>query len=323
VRARDRTVTAFAPASISNVGAGFDAFGCAITGAGDTVHARLTSQPGVVVASSGHPSIPTEASRNTAGIAARETLRRAGANDAGVELRVEKGLPLSGGQGGSAASAAAAAVAVNALLESLPRTQRGAALGAHDLLEACLTAEEAVAGRHADNVAPALLGGFVIVRAIDPTDIVALPTPDDLRIVIAHPAYEMRTAEARSVLPAQVTRAVAVAQAANAAATVAALAAGDYDLLRRSLVDLIAEPVRAPLLPGFREARDAALDAGAYGSSISGSGPTVFALARGDAAGTTIAGAMRRAYEAAGIRCAVRVSRVDHEGARVVAGGAA
>ena len=309
--ARDRMVTAFAPASISNVGAGFDAFGCALAGAGDTVHARLTSQPGVVVASSGHPSISTETARNTAGIAARETLRRAGARGVGVELRVEKGLPISGGQGGSAASAAAAAVAVDALLD--------AALEPYDLLEACLTAEEAVAGRHADNAAPALLGGFVIVRAIDPADIVRLPTPDDLRIVIAHPAYEMRTAEARSVLPAQVTRAVAVAQAANAAATVAALAAADYDLLRRSLVDLIAEPVRAPLLPGFREARDAALDAGAAGSSISGSGPTVFALARGDASGTTVAAAMYAAYEKLGIECAVRVARVDREGARVIA----
>jgi homoserine kinase len=132
----------------------------------------------------------------------------------------------------------------------------------------------------------------------------------------------MRTAEARSVLPAQVTRAVAVAQAANAAATVAALAAGDYDLLRRSLVDLIAEPVRAPLLPGFREARDAALAAGAHGSSISGSGPTVFALARGDAAGATIAAAMYRAYVDLGIACEVRVARVDREGARVISGGA-
>lgn len=306
-----RSVTAFAPASISNVGAGFDAFGCALTGAGDSVHARLVERPGIVVASSGHPSIPTETARNTAGIAAHETLRRAGASDVGVELRVEKGLPISGGQGGSAASAAAAAVAVDALLD--------AALGAHDLLEACLTAEEAVAGRHADNVAPSLLGGFVIVRAIDPADIVSIPTPDDLRIVIAHPAYEMRTAEARSVLPQQVTRAVAVAQAANAAATVAALAAGDYGLLRRSLVDLIAEPVRAPLLPGFREARQAALGAGAAGSSISGSGPTVFALASGEEAGAAIAAAMYGAYEKLGIECAVRVARVDREGARVVA----
>ena len=302
--------TAFAPASVANLGPGLDVLGLAVTGAGDRVRASRVAERGVVISDAGHEAIPTDADRNTVGIAAREVLRRAGAERVGVRLRVIKGLPLSGGQGGSAASAAAAAAAVNALL--------GSPLGPTELLAARLTAGEAVAGRHADNVAPALLGGLVLVRSLDPLDVVPLPTPDDLRVVVAHPAYEMRTADARAVLPASVDRATALAQLANVAALVGALATANYPLLRRAVEDRIAEPVRAPLLPGFREAKAAALEAGAFGSSISGSGPTAFALARGDHAAHEIAGAMSRAYVALGIACSVRVARVDHEGARVV-----
>ncbi len=161
----------------------------------------------------------------------------------GLVIDVVKGLPLSGGQGGSAASAAAAAVAVNALLGSpLPKA---------DLLGACLAAEEAVAGRHADNVAAALFGGVILVRSLDPLDVVALPYPDDLLVVLVAPEQRLRTEEARAALPATVERGLALAQAAQVGAIVAALASRNYSLLSRSVVDRIAEPARAPLLPGF------------------------------------------------------------------------
>jgi homoserine kinase len=228
----------------------------------------------------------------------------------GIALSILKGLPLSGGQGGSAASAVAGAVAVNALL--------GAPLGAAALIDACLAAEEAVAGRHADNIAPALLGGVVLIRSMEPLDLVRLPVPDDLHVVLVRPDQRMRTAEGRAVLPAQVSRAVALHQAAQVGALVAALASGDYALLGRAIDDRIAEPARARLFPGFVEAKAAALAAGALGSSISGSGPTVFALARGRDSADRVAAAMHDAYTGMSQTADVLVGKVDRTGARIV-----
>ena len=305
-------VTAFAPGSIGNVGPGLDILGLAVAGDGDVVRAEWLSEPGLRILDPGHPELPREAERHTSGLAALGVVRRAGevaAGGKGIGLSVRKGLPLSGGQGGSAASAVAGAVAVNALL--------GEPLGHLELIEACLDAEEAVAGRHADNIAPSLLGGLVLIRSIDPLDVVRLPVPADLHVVLAKPEQRMRTAEARAVLPRDVSRAVALHQAAHVAAIVAAFALEDYELLARSVDDRIAEPVRAGLLPGFAEAKAAALAAGALGSSISGSGPTVFALARGRESAERVARAMAEAYRAGGASCSVRVSPVDRDGARV------
>jgi homoserine kinase len=208
----------------------------------------------------------------------------------------------------------AGAVAVNALL--------GNPLSREGLLEACLAAEEAVAGRHLDNIAPALLGGIVLIRSMDPIDVIQLPVPADLVIVLVRPDQEMRTSEARSVLPRDIARTVALHQAAQVAAMVAALATGDYALLGRSVDDRIAEPARARLLPGFVEAKAAALAAGAFGSSISGSGPTTFALARGEAHAERIATAMVEAYARRGQRSEARIGKVDRDGARVLSPGA-
>ena len=309
-------VTAFAPGSIGNVGPGLDIMGLAVAGDGDSVRAEWLDGPGLRVLDAGHPELPAEAGRHTSGLAARAVLARAGADAArgrGIGLSVKKGLPLSGGQGGSAASAVAGAVAVNALL--------GQPLGARELIEACLDAEEAVAGRHADNIAPSLLGGIVLIRSMDPLDVVSLPVPADLHVVLARPDQRMRTADARAVLPRDVPRAVALHQAAQVGAMVAALATGDYDLLARSVDDRIAEPVRAGLLPGFAEAKAAALAAGALGSSISGSGPTAFALARGRDSAERIAAAMEQAYRARGGGCSVRVGPVDRSGATITREG--
>jgi homoserine kinase len=305
-------VTAFAPGSIGNVGPGLDILGLAVAGDGDAVRAEWLDVPGLTMLDAGHPELPSEAERHTSGLAAGAVLRRVGeaaTRGRGIGLSVRKGLPLSGGQGGSAASAVAGAVAVNALL--------GEPLGSLELIEACLDAEEAVAGRHADNIAPSLLGGLVLIRSLDPLDVVRLPVPAELHVVLAKPAQRMRTAEARAVLPTEVTRAVALHQAAHVAAMVAAFALEDYALLSRSVDDRIAEPARAGLLPGFVEAKAAALAAGALGSSISGSGPTAFALARGRESAERVAAAMEAAYRASAGGCAVRVVPVDRDGARV------
>ena len=308
-------VTAFAPASVGNVGPGLDIVGLAVEGPGDEVRAEWIEGSGVRILDPGHAELPREAERHASGLAALAVLRRAGvtSGERGIGLRVRKGLPLSGGQGGSAASAVAGAVATNALL--------GSPLGRWALIEACLDAEEAVAGRHADNVAPALLGGIVLLRAVDPLDLVQLPVPPDLFVVLVRPDQRMRTADARAVLPREVPRAVALHQAAQVGAMVAALATGDYELLGRAIDDRIAEPARAGLLPGFAEAKAAALEAGALGSSISGSGPTAFALARGRERAERVAAAMVASHAAGGRRAESVVGAVDRRGARLTGDG--
>ncbi len=305
-------VTAFAPGSIGNVGPGLDILGLAVSGDGDAVRAEWLDRPGIHILDPGHPELPREAERHTSGLAGLTVLARAGegiTGGRGIGLSVTKGLPLSGGQGGSAASAVAGAVAVNALL--------GEPLRPMELIEACLDAEEAVAGRHADNIAPSLLGGMILIRSMTPLDVIRIPVPAEIFVVLARPEQRMRTADARAVLPRDVSREVALHQAAHVAAMVAAMALDDYDLLARAVDDRIAEPARAGLLPGFAEAKAAALAAGALGSSISGSGPTVFALARGRPSADRIAAAMAAAYAERGIGCQVRVGPVDREGATV------
>src|SRR3954463_1922482 len=213
------TIRAFAPGSIGNIGPGLDILGCAVSGPGDAVTATLIEKPGVRLEEPGHRDLPRDATRHTSAIAATEVLRRAGKTDVGVAIRLDKGLPLAGGQGGSAASAIAGAVAVNALL--------GAPLEWPDLLRAALVAEERVAGRHLDNLAPCLLGGIVLVRSVEPPDVDRLPTPKTLRVVIVHPDMQLPPADARAVLPHSVPRAIVVAQLASVAAMVSAFAGGD------------------------------------------------------------------------------------------------
>ncbi len=303
-------VRAFAPGSVGNVGPGLDIMGMALAGPGDVVVAERSATPGVVVLDAGHPDLPREAGANTAALAAQAALRLAGMKDAGLSLVVEKGLPLSGGQGGSAASAVAGAVATDALF--------GLQLSERQLLESALAAEACVAGWHLDNILPSLIGGIVLIRDARAYDYVRLPVPAGLKVVLAHPGQRLRTAEGRAVLPRDVPRDLAVYQAAQVAGMALALATGDFDLLRRSLDDRIAEPARAPLLPGFAAAKVAALAAGALGCSISGSGPSAFAFAPDETAGRRIAEAMVAAYAAEGVTATARVTEVSTTGARLL-----
>jgi homoserine kinase len=304
----ERAVAVYAPGSVSNLGPGFDCLGIAFTGRGDLVTIRRTDDAGVRVVAVSDPRIPTDAARNTAAIAAAAVLTRAGLQ-AGLDLTIEKGLPLAAGMGGSAASAVAGAVAADAVLDArLDRT---------DLLTAALEAEAAVSGRHPDNVAPSLFGGAVLVVGLDPVHVVPLRVHPDLALVLVTPAYTVETARARAVLPAQVSRADAVAQAARLAGLVAGLERGDADLIRRSMVDGIAEPARMALYPGYPEARAAGLEAGAAGVAVSGAGPTVVAVVKAASTGA-VASAFQAAYERLGIAASVHAAEIDTVGARVV-----
>lgn len=301
--------TAFAPGSIGNLGPGLDILGLAVSGAGDSVTAEVSPKPGLVIVDPGHPDLPNDPGRNSAGLAAAAVCRMAGRTGFGVTLRITKGLPLAGGQGGSGASAAAGAGAMNALL--------GRPLSPQQVILAALEAESVVAGRHLDNIAPSVLGGLVLIRSADPLDLVRLPVPDGLHAVLVLPAMQLRTAEGRRALPAQISRELAMHQAAQVAAIVAAASSGDLELLGRAIDDRIAEPSRAPLLPGFLEAKAAAMGAGALGCSISGSGPTAFALADARATAVVIAGAMVEAYARAGLRSEYRITTPDRQGLRI------
>ena len=309
-----KKATAYSPGSIGNLGPGLDILGCALEGAGDTVTAEFTDSPGIKVLESGHPALSTDPSMHASAIAAHAVIRRAthmGATTpaAGIALRVSKGLPLSAGQGGSAASAVAGAAAVNALI--------GSPLSRDEILEAALYSETHLAGRHLDNIAPSYMGGIVLIRSLDPIDVQAIPVPESLHIALACPEQKLRTAEARAVLPVEVALTVALHQAAQVGGIVAALYAGDLAFLGRCIDDRIAEPARAVLLPGFTKAKQAAMAAGALGVSISGAGPTAFALCRSNEDANRIAKAMCDAYGKSGLECIARVTRPDSAGTRI------
>jgi homoserine kinase len=301
-------VTVYAPGSVSNLGSGFDCLGIACTGMGDTVRAQRTSSSGVRVLRVSDPRIPLQAERNTAGIAATAVLRRSGAS-IGLELEVEKGLALAAGLGGSAASAVAGAVAANVLLD--------AGLATVDLLEVALEAEAAVAGRHLDNAAPALVGGAVLVTGLDPPAVMRLTLHRSLALIVVTPGYSVETARARAVLPAEVARGRAVEQATDLACLVLGLERGDGELIRKGMVDLIAEPPRLPLYPGYAEARSRAYDAGAFGVSVSGAGPSLVGIAP-ETVAAAVAQALEQGYGRAGITARSHVAHPDREGTRVV-----
>lgn len=313
--ARDGGVVATAPPTVANLGPGFDVLGLALEGPGDVVRAcRIPGDEVRILRVEGPEGtdwsdrVPLDATQNTAGVAAIHTLRAAGIR-AGIGLELRKGLPIGSGLGSSAASAAAAAFAVNQLV--------GSPLRKAALIAPCVEAEAVVSGRHADNVAPAILGGLVLVRSVDPVDVVRLPIPHGLTMVVVTPAMELATADARAVLPATVPLSVMVRNAAQIASLVSACHSGDMSLLGRCIVDPVVTPARAALIPGASAAMAAALDAGALGSSISGAGPSVFALCRSPNSARAARAAMVAAFEQAGGGApVVRISPADCPGVR-------
>jgi homoserine kinase len=308
----DRRVTAFAPATVSNVACGFDVLGFPLEAPGDEVTARF-GPAGVRIDSitGDQGRLPRDAMANTAGVAAQALLAALGERR-GISLSIAKGLPLSSGLGGSAASAAAAVVAVDALLD---------AHAPLDTLIACAIEGEGLGARtaHPDNIAPALCGGLVLVRHPSPPDIIRLPVPPGLMAVVVHPDLEIETARARALLGTMVPLADATRQWANLGALVHGLHRADFALISRALEDSIAEPRRAPLVPGLAQIKQAAVGAGALGCSLSGSGPSLFALCRGDDVARRVASAMTDAVRAhIGGEPQTYLSSIASQGARVV-----
>jgi homoserine kinase len=310
------TITVFAPATVANLGPGFDVLGVAVDGLGDWVTVTLMAEPGIridsIVGDNGR--LPRDPEQNSAGIAAREVLRLIGYEEQGLRLSIRKGLPLGSGLGSSGASASATAWAVNLLFN-----QR---LSKTELLQAALVAEAGVSGWHADNVGPSLFGGFVLIRSYDPLELIELPAPAGLLFVLVTPQFELPTRESRSVLPGKVTLAQHVANSGNVAALVAALFGGSLALLGKSMHDSIIEPVRGLLIPGFSHVKAAALEAGALACSISGAGPTLYAITGEPAMAAKIARAMQEAFQEFGLLDShVHIARVDQQGARAVMNG--
>ena len=307
-----RSVTIFAPASIGNIGPGFDVLGVAITNVGDEVTAARKRQPGVEILeiTGTRAPLPDDAAMNTAGIAAMKVLRAIDA-DMGLTLRIKKGVPIASGLGSSAASAVAGGFAANRLFgDPLKRDQ---------LLQLCTEAEAAVSGAFfADNTAAALFGGGTITRSNDPLDVISMGGLPGLTLVMVTPDMELPTRQARKVLPRKVDLHKFVANMGNTASIVAAFAKKDPALFARSVQDLVVEPARARLIPGFYDVKQAALDAGALGCSISGAGPTVFAALPSKGPADKVGHAMKKAFLKNGLASRVQLCSVDRRGAREV-----
>jgi len=305
-------IKVFAPATIGNIGPGFDVLGLAVSGWGDIIEARKIDSGVLISEIESKHELPTNPDKNTAaGIAAREVLRVLGERG-GVEMKIRKGLPSGSGLGSSAASAAAASFAVNYLY--------GEKLTKEDLILPTTKAEEYVSGGFfADNTAPCLLGGATLTRSKLPLDVTKIGHIDELRIVLVTPDVIVLTREAREILPKTIPMEGFVNNMANSCLISAAFAKNDYDLFARSLNDIVVEPVRATLIPGYDEAKVNALRAGADGVAISGSGPTMFAITSLlHNRSYLIEDAMVRSFKKNGVECKSIITEVDMEGTRLI-----
>lgn len=303
---------AFAPPTMANVGVGFDVLGLALEGPGDTVVAELRDEPGAIILdiTGDDHKLPREAEKNTATVAINAFLEQINAQQ-GVAITLDKGLPLSSGLGSSAASAVAGVIAANALFgEPLPR---------EELLPATLEGEALVSGYHADNAGPALLGGIMLINGIEINEIRALPVPENLHLATVTPDVWVPTAEARAVLPDQVTLKAMIAQTGAIAQLIDALYRSDIEAMAAAMErDIIIEPARAFLMPKLREIRAAAKQAGAMAVVISGAGPTLCAVCDDATTAQQVAITMHDTYAEAKIKSIAQATRVDKQGARVL-----
>lgn len=298
--------TAFAPATIGNVGPGFDVLGLAVDGIGDTVTVELGGANDVVTVTGRDASlIPTKPGENACVIAAHAMLQMF-QQDGPINLLVEKGLPMSGGMGGSAASSVAGALAAAQAAGLSPTSLQ--------LMEAALAGEAAVAGRHLDNIAPCVLGGLALVRSTSPMDVISIPFQAHWFVALVSPAVRVETKTARALLPIQWERSGWVQLMANTTALTVAFMTGDTALVKRALDDVYAEPRRASLIPHFHDVKTAALRNGALGASISGAGPTVFALCENEVTAHRCAAEMQLAFGS--IPSTQHVGAVARQGAR-------
>ncbi len=305
-----KSVTAYAPATISNVGPGFDIMGFAIDRPGDRLTVRRNRKATLRLINESGIELPVDPEQNVAAYAAKHYLDSMDLYP-GIDIIFNKKIHPGSGIGSSAASAVAVIWALSEMFS--PGTAK------RELIPHAMEGEALVSGGvHADNVAPCMLGGFVLIRSYDPLDIIPLPTPSDLYCSVIHPEIEIRTAFSRSILKAEVKLKDAVKQSGNLAGLISGLFRSDYELIGRSLVDVIAEPRRSVLIPGFEKIKQRSLDTGALGCSISGSGPSIFALSESRKKAEEVASAMKTVFDELDIRSGVFVSAINTEGVKTL-----
>ncbi len=302
-------VNVFCPATVSNVGPGFDLLGFALETPGDELRVRRNDLGKLQLIDRSGTGLPLDPNLNVAAIAATALLDELGNTD-GFDIIFTKKINPGSGLGSSAASCVAAVMGINELL--------GAPFAVPELLPYAMEGELSASGSyHADNIAPALLGGFTLIRGYDPLDIKHIPYPDDLHCAVVHPDLQFKTSDGRKVIPNKFPIKTALSQAGNLAGLIAGLTTSDHSLIGRSLIDLFAEPYRTGKLPEFETLREKTIDAGALGSGLSGSGPSVFALCRSFGIAETVAAVMKTHFSEHDITSSTYVSRVSEAGCRI------
>jgi len=300
----------FCPATIANVSCGFDVLGLCLESVGDEMTITKTDRMGIRITDIIGANLPLEAEKNVAGVAALSLLHHLLPN-CGFDIKITKNIQAGSGIGSSAASAAGAVYGINKLLGS-PLTNK-------QLIYFAMQGEALASGApHADNVSPALLGGFTLVRSYDPIDVIAITAPPELYVTVIHPQIELKTKDARSVLKENISLKKATIQCGNLGGLISGLYTQDYDLIGRCLHDELVEPVRSILIPKFAELKEAVLQAGALGGGISGSGPSVFALSRGETTARKAAEAFASVMHQTSVPFEVHVSPINTTGIKIL-----
>lgn len=306
-----KSLKVFAPATVANLSCGFDVLGCCLEGVGDEMVISLSETPGVRITKLEGADLPMEADKNVASVAVMHQLAALNDTSTGIEIEIYKKIKAGSGIGSSAASSAGAVWAVNELL--------GKPFTPEQLVPFAMEGERLASGNaHADNVAPALLGGFTLVRSYEPFDVLKLNTPKDLFMTIIHPQIEVKTADSRKVVKPNVTLKNAITQWGNVGGLVAGLYTEDYELIGRSLSDVIIEPLRSILIPKFDEVKAASIESRALGAGISGSGPSIFALSKGIKTAQKVAETMKTIFEPTGISFDIHVAPINEDGVKIL-----
>lgn len=300
----------FSPATVANVSCGFDSLGFAVDTVGDEMTFTKTAEKGVKITAISGANLSYNVDENAASAVVKKMLNEANA-DFGVALTISKGYSPGSGLGSSAASAAGAAFGANQLLGNIYSDL--------ELVKFAMFGEEVACGSQiADNVAAAIYGGFVLIRSYEPLEIIKLPVPKELKLVAIHPQVEVKTKDARAVLPSKIDLKDAITQWANVGGLISGLYREDYQLISNSLVDIIVEPYRKKLIPHFDEVKNAAIKSGALGAGISGSGPTIFALCKGDEDANKVHSAINESYKNTGIEYTLFTSKINDKGIKIL-----
>ncbi|MBK9463243.1 MAG: homoserine kinase [Chitinophagaceae bacterium] len=304
-----KKVKVHSPGTVANLVCGFDILGMALSEPYDVMEVTLLDEPNVIIHNKDNFDLPTEPEKNVAGVVLLSVMERMN-NKVGFEITIEKHIKPGSGIGSSAASAAGAAVAANHLLGNI--------FSADDVVQFAMNGEKLASGvKHADNIAPCIFGGISLVRSIHPLDIVSIAVPD-LFVTVVHPQIEVRTADARQILRQQVLLKDAIKQWGNIAGLIAGFMKNDLDLIGRSLEDVIIEPVRSILIPGFDEVKKKCKDAGALGGGISGSGPSIFMFSKEEKTAKSVEAVMKDVYNRIGVEYNTYVTTINKKGVEIL-----